>query len=67
MSLSALTIAAARDGLAAGDHTAVELTQACLAAIDGAGALNAFVMKRQKLPWHRRGPPMQGAGRVPRR
>ena len=43
MSLSALTIAAARDGLAAGDHTAVELTQACLAAIDGAGALNAFV------------------------
>ena len=49
MSLSALTIAAARDGLAAGDHTAVELTQACLAAIDGAGALNAFVHKTPEI------------------
>ena len=43
MSLNALTIAAARDGLAAGDFTSVELTEACLAAINGAGALNAFV------------------------
>ena len=43
MSLNALTIAEARDKLRAGDVTAVELTEACLAAIDGAGALNAFV------------------------
>ena len=43
MSLNALTIAAARDGLRRGDFTAAELTEACLAAIEGAGALNAFV------------------------
>ena len=43
MSLNTLTIAEARDKLRAGDVTAVELTEACLAAIDGAGALNAFV------------------------
>jgi aspartyl-tRNA(Asn)/glutamyl-tRNA(Gln) amidotransferase subunit A len=41
--LNKLTIAAARDGLRKGDFTAAELTEACLAAIDGAGALNAFV------------------------
>ena len=41
--LNELTIAAARDGLRKGDFTAQELTQACLGAIDGAGALNAFV------------------------
>jgi aspartyl-tRNA(Asn)/glutamyl-tRNA(Gln) amidotransferase subunit A len=40
--LNSLTIAEARTGLRAGDFTAVELTEACLAAIDGAGALNAF-------------------------
>ncbi len=38
-----LTIAAARDALRKRDLTAVDLTQACLDAIDGAGALNAFV------------------------
>ena len=38
-----LTIADARDALRAGDLTAVELTDACLGAIDPAGALNAFV------------------------
>lgn len=38
-----LTIADARDALRAGDLTAVELTDACLGAIDAAGALNAFV------------------------
>ncbi|MFN3277333.1 MAG: Asp-tRNA(Asn)/Glu-tRNA(Gln) amidotransferase subunit GatA [Paracoccus hibiscisoli] len=38
-----LTIAEARDALRAGDLTSVELTDACLGAIDAAGALNAFV------------------------
>ena len=38
-----LTIADARDALRAGDLTAVELTDACLVAIDASGALNAFV------------------------
>ncbi len=41
--LTDLTIAAARDGLRRGDFTAAELTAACLTAIEGAGALNAFV------------------------
>jgi len=41
--LNQLTIAAARDALRAGETTATELTEACLSAIEGAGALNAFV------------------------
>ena len=41
--LNTLTIADARDALRKGDTTAVELTEACLSAIQGAGALNAFV------------------------
>ena len=41
--LNTLTIADARDALRKGDTTAVELTEACLTAIDAAGALNAFV------------------------
>ena len=41
--LSKLTIAVARDRLRAGDVTSVELTGACLAEIEDAGALNAFV------------------------
>ncbi|SDY63470.1 aspartyl/glutamyl-tRNA(Asn/Gln) amidotransferase subunit A [Jannaschia faecimaris] len=41
--LTDLTIAGARDALRAGDTTAAELTDAHLAAIEGAGALNAFV------------------------
>ncbi|MGY6634054.1 MAG: Asp-tRNA(Asn)/Glu-tRNA(Gln) amidotransferase subunit GatA [Alkalilacustris sp.] len=45
MSLDAseLDIASARDGLRRGDFTALELTDACLAAIEGATVLNAFV------------------------
>ncbi|MEL6523312.1 MAG: Asp-tRNA(Asn)/Glu-tRNA(Gln) amidotransferase subunit GatA [Pseudomonadota bacterium] len=39
--LNTLTIAEARDRLRAGDVTSVELTEACLAAMDGAGALGA--------------------------
>ncbi|RJL19086.1 Asp-tRNA(Asn)/Glu-tRNA(Gln) amidotransferase subunit GatA [Paracoccus siganidrum] len=41
--LNRLTIADARDALARGEVTSAELTEACLAAIEGAGALNAFV------------------------
>ena len=41
--LNKLTIAEARDALRAGKVSAVELTDACLTAIDGAGVLNAFV------------------------
>lgn len=40
---NALTIAAARDALRKGEVTSVELTEACIAAIEGAGTLNAFV------------------------
>ena len=41
--LNTLTIHEARDRLRAGDITAVELTEACLGAVEAAGALNAFV------------------------
>ena len=41
--LSKLTIASARDAMRKGDVSSVELTDAYLGAIDGAGALNAFV------------------------
>ena len=41
--LNNLTVADARDALRKGETTAVELTEACLSAIDAAGALNAFV------------------------
>ena len=47
--LNKLTIAAARDALKAGDVTSVELTEACLAEIDGADVLNAFVHKTPDL------------------
>lgn len=43
--LNRLTIAEARDGLDKGEFSAVELTDACLGAIEAAGALNAFVHK----------------------
>ena len=43
--LTELSIAEARDALRRGDVTAVELTQASIAAIDGAAALNAFIHK----------------------
>ncbi|MGL4415101.1 Asp-tRNA(Asn)/Glu-tRNA(Gln) amidotransferase subunit GatA [Roseinatronobacter monicus] len=41
--LNKMTIADARDALRAGDVTSVQLTEACLTAIEGAGALNVFV------------------------
>lgn len=43
MSLNELTIADARDALRKGDVTSAEITETCLKAIEGAGALNAFV------------------------
>ncbi|MFD2173542.1 Asp-tRNA(Asn)/Glu-tRNA(Gln) amidotransferase subunit GatA [Rhodobacter lacus] len=49
MSLNKLTIAAARDGLKKGDFTAVELTESCLAAIEGAAALNAYCAKTPEI------------------
>ena len=41
--LNKMTLADARNNLRAGEITSVELTEACLDAIDGSGALNAFV------------------------
>ena len=49
MSLNKLTIADARDALKKGDVTSVELTEACLSEIEGAGALNAFVHKTPEI------------------
>ena len=51
--LNKLTIAEARDALTKGDTTSVALTEACLAAIDAAGALNAFVHKTPDLAMER--------------
>ncbi len=47
--LTKLTIADARDALRKGDVTSVELTQACLDAIEGADALGAFVHKTPEI------------------
>ena len=41
--LNKLGLAEARDALRAGETTSVALTEACLTAVEGAGALNAFV------------------------
>jgi aspartyl-tRNA(Asn)/glutamyl-tRNA(Gln) amidotransferase subunit A len=49
MTANELTIAAARDALKAGEVTSVEITESCLAAIDGAGALNAFCAKTPEI------------------
>jgi len=47
--LTNLTIAEARDALRRGEVTSVELTEACLAAIDSADALGAFVHKTPEI------------------
>lgn len=49
MKLNALTIADARDALRKGDVTSVDLTEACLTAIEGSTALNAFVHKTPEI------------------
>jgi aspartyl-tRNA(Asn)/glutamyl-tRNA(Gln) amidotransferase subunit A len=51
--LNKLTIAEARDALKKGDVTAVELTEACIGAIDAAGALNAFVHRTPEIALER--------------
>ncbi|MCA0205061.1 Asp-tRNA(Asn)/Glu-tRNA(Gln) amidotransferase subunit GatA [Pararhodobacter sp.] len=53
MSLNTLTIAAARDALKKREVTSVELTEACLSAIDAADALNAFVHKTPEIALER--------------
>jgi aspartyl-tRNA(Asn)/glutamyl-tRNA(Gln) amidotransferase subunit A len=47
--LNKLGLAEARDALRKGDTTSVELTTACLTAIEAAGELNAFVHKTPEL------------------
>ncbi len=47
--LPKLTIAEARDALRKGEVTSVELTEACIAAIDGADALGAVVHKTPEI------------------
>ncbi len=51
--LNALTIADARDALRKGETSAVELTKACLSAIEGADALGAFVHKTPEIALER--------------
>ena len=41
--LNDLTLAEARDGLAAGDFSAAELTEDCITAMEAARNLNAFI------------------------
>ncbi|WP_226626907.1 Asp-tRNA(Asn)/Glu-tRNA(Gln) amidotransferase subunit GatA [Alloyangia pacifica] len=47
--LTKLKLAEARDALRKGDVTSVELTEACLTAIEGADALGAFVHKTPEI------------------
>ncbi|WP_170369518.1 Asp-tRNA(Asn)/Glu-tRNA(Gln) amidotransferase subunit GatA [Ruegeria arenilitoris] len=51
--LNKLSLAEARDALRNGDVTSVELTEACLNAIDAADALNAFVHKTPEIALER--------------
>ncbi|MEP1768687.1 MAG: Asp-tRNA(Asn)/Glu-tRNA(Gln) amidotransferase subunit GatA [Sulfitobacter sp.] len=51
--LNKLGLAQARDALRKGETTSKELTEACLKAIDGAGALNAFVHQTPELALER--------------
>ena len=49
MNANQLTIAAARDALRAGELSAVDLTMACLTAMDAGDGLNAFVHKTPEI------------------
>ena len=49
MNANEMTIAAARDALRSGELTAVDLTMACLTAIDASDTLNAFVHKTPEI------------------
>ena len=47
--LNDLTLAEARDGLAAGDFSAAELTEECIAAMEAARDLNAFITETPEI------------------
>ncbi len=47
--LNDLTLAEARDGLAAGDFSATELTEDCIKAMESARALNAFITETPEI------------------
>ena len=47
--LNAMGLAEARDALRKGEVTSKDLTEACITAIDGAGALNAFVHRTTEI------------------
>ena len=47
--LNKLSLAEARDALRKGETTSKDLTEACIQAIDGAGALNAFVHRTPEI------------------
>ncbi|AUQ70990.1 Asp-tRNA(Asn)/Glu-tRNA(Gln) amidotransferase subunit GatA [Phaeobacter inhibens] len=51
--LNKLTLSDARDALRKGETTSVELTEACLKAIDAADALNAFVHRTPEIALER--------------
>ncbi|MFV1496633.1 Asp-tRNA(Asn)/Glu-tRNA(Gln) amidotransferase subunit GatA [Phaeobacter sp. JH20_02] len=51
--LNKLTLSEARDALRKGETTSVELTEACLKAIEAADALNAFVHKTPEIALER--------------
>ena len=51
--LNKLGLAQARDALRRGETTSVDLTEACLGAIEAAGALNAFVHKTPEIALQR--------------
>mgnify|MGYP002622965009 CR=1 FL=1 len=51
--LNSMKIAEARDALRKGDVTSVELTEACLTAIESADALGAFVHKTPDIAMER--------------
>lgn len=59
--LTHLTIAAARDGLARKDFSATELTNAHIAAVEKARALNAYVLET---PEHARARAKQSDARI---
>ncbi len=66
--LTSMTIAEARKGLASKSFTALELTDAHLAAIEAARSLNAFVLETpdRRVPWPARSMPKSPRARAAR-
>ena len=54
--LNEFGLAQARDALRSGEVSSVELTQACLSAIEEAGVLNAFVHRTPEIALERAAP-----------